>query len=43
MGSALTREWQEGTSESKTSLDVSKIKSQRDSEATKALSVRAFI
>ena len=44
MSSALTREYAERTSESKPSLDVEKLNNRkRDSEATKGLSVRAFI
>ena len=44
MSSALTREYAERTSESKPSLDVENLNNRkRDSEANKALSVRAFI
>ena len=44
MSSALTREYAERTAESKVSLHVKKLNNRkRDSEATKALSVRAFI
>lgn len=43
MSSALTREYAERTAESKVSLHVENLNNRkRDSEATKALSVRAF-
>ena len=43
MSSALTREYAERTAESKVSLHVKKLNNRkRDSEATKALSVRVF-